>query len=137
VEKPITNNRGGETMGWNEDAKLLLADKDEDLVNDITQGMQLRARANKLKAQAKEYETKANDMIKAALVITKISDTLVYEGIGSITYKNAYERKSLDQKKAKLNLLEAGVDAGIIGKAFDDAVKVSKVADSIVFKGEK
>lgn len=125
------------TMEWNEETQLLIAGKDTDMIDDIQTGMIMRARANKLKAEVKVMETEANDLIKAALIVTGIKETVTLDGVGAVTFKDPYERKSLDQKKCKLGLVERGVDAGLVAEVFEAAQKVSQVAESVMFKGVK
>ena len=101
----------------------------------IERGMQMRARANELEAEAKLLKLKANNLVRDELV--KAGKAIKVEGIGSMVYVAPSTRSKLDIDKFKLTLAQKGVGMDVIMAAQEVATGVTIINESIKFTGVK
>lgn len=101
----------------------------------IERGMQMRARANELEAEAKLLKLKANNLVRDELV--EAGAAVSVEGLGSIVYIPPTTRTKLDMDKFKMKLAQMGVTMDLIVKAQEAATGTTEVKESIKFTGAR
>jgi hypothetical protein len=92
----------------------------EDALKEV---IDLRVRANKLKAQAKGDEEMANSLFQGLADAGKF--TAVGTSLGTIKLVSK-QTNTLDQEKVKDLLIRAGVDSDLVANSFKKAMKKSE-----------